>query len=217
MHSKLSEFVRQYPLKSFKRNETLIFQDDQPVEIFFIKSGFVKGYDIGSQGTEQLLWLGSEGDFVPLAWVFDAEPTVPYFFSALGDVEVYAIRRKELKDFLDQHHEALAEITRQLALRLINTFHHLNAAEKPKAEDKILYSLYFLASSFAPPADSVDKRIALPMTHQDIAGLSGLSRETASQELKKLKDIGLVHYDKYRFTIDNERLLEALGGYAYGA
>lgn len=217
MHSKLSEFVRQYPLKSFKKNETLIFQDDQPVEVYFIKSGFVKGYDIDSQGTEQLLWLGSEGDFVPLAWVFDAEPTVPYFFSALGDVEAYAIRRAELKNFLDEHHEALAEITRQLAFRLINTFHHLNAAEKAKAEEKILYSLYFLANRFAPLAEQDSRQIALPMTHQDIAGLSGLSRETASQELKKLKDIGLVHYDKYRFTIDSDRLLEALGGYSYGA
>ncbi|HEU4913924.1 MAG TPA: cyclic nucleotide-binding domain-containing protein [Candidatus Saccharimonadales bacterium] len=80
MHTRLSEFVRQYPLKSFKKNETLIFQDDQPSEIYYIKSGFVKGYDIDSQGTEQLIWLGSEGDFVPLSWVFDAEPTVPYFF-----------------------------------------------------------------------------------------------------------------------------------------
>lgn len=217
MHSKLSEFVRQYPLKSFKKNETLIFQDDQPGEVYFIKSGFVKGYDIDSQGTEQLLWLGSEGDFVPLAWVFGAEPTVPYFFSALGDVEAYAIRRTDLKNFLNEHHDALAEITQQLALRLINTFHHLNAAEKAKAEEKILYSLYFLVTRFAPLAQQHTKHIALPMTHQDIAGLSGLSRETASQELKKLKDIGLVHYDKFRFTIDSEKLLEALGAYSYGA
>ncbi len=202
MHTNLSEFVRQYPIKTFKRNETLIFQDDQPTEIYFIKSGFVKGYDIDSQGTEQLLWLGSEGDFVPLSWVFDAEPAVPYFFSALGNVEVFAIRRSALQEFLANNHEALAEITQVLALRLINTFHHLNAAEKARAEDKIIYSLYFLAQRFG----SLTKQVSLPITHQDIAGLIGLSRETVSQELKKLKDAGYIQYDKYKFVIDQEKL-----------
>lgn len=213
MLSRLSEFVRQYPIRSFQRNETLIFQDDQPVEIYFIKSGFVKGYDIDSQGTEQLLWLGSEGDFVPLTWVFDAEPTVPYFFSALGNVEAFAIRRADLKKFLRENNEALAEITEQLALRLINTYHHLNAAEKAKAEEKILYSLYFLANRFASLAGQSENQVSLPVTHQDIAGLIGLSRETASQELKKLKDIGLIHYDKFRFMIDRQKLQLALQGY----
>jgi CRP-like cAMP-binding protein len=205
--------MRQYPLKSFKKNETLIFQDDQPTDIFYIRSGFVKGYDIDSQGTEQLLWLGSEGDFVPLSWVFDAEPTVPYFFSALTDVEAYTVRRSQLREYLDQDHAALAEITQALASRLINTYHHLNAAEKAKAEEKIIYSLYFLATRFAALAKQAGHQINLPVTHQDIAGLIGLSRETASQELKKLKDAGLIHYDKYRFMIDREKLKEALQGY----
>ena len=207
----MSEFVRHYPVKSFKRNDILIFQDDQPADIYCIKSGFVKGYDIDSQGTEQLIWLGSEGDFVPLSWLFDVEPTVPYFFSALGDVEAYAIKRADLRKHLDENHAALAEITKALAVRLINTYHHLNAAEKAKAEEKIIYSLYFLGKRFGSLADTPGK-ISIPVTHQDIAGLIGLSRETASQELKKLKDAGFIHYDKYSFVIDPAKLATRLTG-----
>jgi CRP/FNR family transcriptional regulator len=210
MHTQLSEFVRHYPLKSFKKNDILIFQDDQPTEIYFIKSGFVKGYDIDSQGTEQINWLGSEGDFVPISWIFDAEKTVPYFFTALGPVEVYAIKRTELREHLNKNHESLAEITQALAVRLINTYHHLNAAEKPKAEEKIIYSLYFLARRFDALAHEVTRKVSLPVTHQDIAGLIGLSRETASQELKKLKDAGFIHYDKYQFVIDQDKLAARL-------
>ncbi|HEU4913925.1 MAG TPA: helix-turn-helix domain-containing protein [Candidatus Saccharimonadales bacterium] len=118
-----------------------------------------------------------------------------------------------MRTFLNENHEALAEITQELAVRLINTYHHLNAAEKAKAEEKIIYSLYFLANRFASLAKQAGHQISLPVTHQDIAGLIGLSRETASQELKKLKDAGLIHYDKYRFMIDREKLQEALQGY----
>jgi CRP-like cAMP-binding protein len=206
MHFSLSEFVRRYPVKTFKRNETLIFQDDQPDVVYYIKSGFVKGYDIDSQGTEQLLWLGSSGDFVPLAWIFDAEATVPYFFSALGDVSVYAIRCSELRTFLHENHGALLEVTNELAVRLSNTFHHLNAVEKTRAEEKILYGLFFLSTRFSDFARQTARQVSLPITHQDIANLIGLSRETVSQELKKLKDAGYVHYDKYQFVINQDKL-----------
>lgn len=206
MQVSLSEFVRRYPIKIFKKNETLIFQDDQPDVVYYIKSGFVKGYDIDSQGTEQLLWLGSSGDFVPLAWVFEAEATVPYFFSAIGDVEAYTIRRSELRAFLFENHAALLEVTSELAIRLTNTFHHLNAVEKAKAEERILYGLFFLSTRFSDFARQTVREVSLPLTHQDIANLIGLSRETVTQELKKLKDAGYVRYDKYQFIINQEKL-----------
>ncbi len=206
MPTNLSEFVRQHSLKTFKRNETLIFQDDKPDIIHYIKSGFVKGYDIDSQGTEQLLWLGSAGDFVPLAWLFEAEPTVPYFFSALGDVEAYQIRRSELREFLSGNPAALGEISQELAMRLASTFRHLNAVEKARAEEKILYSLFFLSRRFSDLAQQTVKQVSLPITHQDIASLIGLTRETVSQELKKLKEAGFVYYDKYQFTIHLDKL-----------
>jgi CRP/FNR family cyclic AMP-dependent transcriptional regulator len=205
----LSEFVRKYPLKSYKRHETIIFQDDQPSVIHYIKSGFVKGYDIDSQGTEQLVWLGTEGDFCPLSWVFEAEPTVPYFFSALTNVEAYTVRRSDLKDFLDSNYDALREVTETLAVRLINTFHHLNAVEKARAEEKIIYSLYFLSKRFRDSHMTDGDHVTLPLTHQEIASLIGLSRETVTQELKKMKESGLVHYDKFSFQIHPDKL-EAL-------
>lgn len=206
MQTTLSEFVRQYPLQSYKRHETIIFQGDQPTAIHYITSGYVKGYDIDSQGTEQLVWLGTSGDFCPLSWVFDAEPTVPYFFSALTNVEAHAVRRSDLRHFLDGNYEALREVTQTLAVRLINTFHHLNAVEKARAEEKIIYSLYFLAQRFRDAIGSTDEQVALPLTHQEIASLIGLSRETVTQELKRMKEAGLVHYDKYRFIIMPEKL-----------
>ncbi|HEY5668145.1 MAG TPA: Crp/Fnr family transcriptional regulator [Candidatus Saccharimonadales bacterium] len=206
MHTSLSEFVRQHSLKTYKRNETLIFQDDQPDIIYYIKSGFVKGYDIDSQGTEQLLWLGSAGDFVPLSWIFNTEPTVPYFFSALSAVEAYEIRRSDIQEFLKANGGALQEITQELAERLTSTYHHLNAAAKARAEEKILYSLYFLSRRFSDLARHTVRQVSLPITHKDIANLIGLSRETVSQELKKLKDAGYINYDKYQFTIHQDKL-----------
>lgn len=210
MPSSLSEFVRQYPLKSFRRNETIFFQDDQPATTYYIKSGFVKGYDIDSQGNEQLLFIGTVGDFFPLASVFATDPTVPYFLTAFSDVEAYAIRQSDFRRFLDDNHDALREVTNVLARRLANTYHHLNAAAKARADEKLVHGLYFLARNF----DDTQSQAGPQVTQQDIASLIGLTRETVSQELKKLKDQGLVDYNKYRFIINQEKLKARLAGEA---
>jgi CRP-like cAMP-binding protein len=142
----------------------------------YIKSGFVKGYDIDSQGTEQLIWLGASGDFFPLSMLFETEPTMPYFITALSDVETYAVRKNDIKEFLDNNHAALKEVTRSLAVRMINTFHHLNAAEKARAEEKIIYSLYFLARRFRESADHPMKEVVLPLPGKRLPKSSSASK-----------------------------------------
>jgi CRP/FNR family transcriptional regulator len=205
----LTDFVSQYPTKSYRKNETIIFQDDQPPTLFFIKSGFVKGYDIDSQGAEQLLWLGSRGDFFPIIWAFSVTPTVEYFVSAFTDVEVYAVKRAAFSEFLDGNPPALLEVTYQMAVHLNHTYSHLNFLEKTRAEEKIVHSLCYLSARFGDVANHKGREITLPITHQDIASLIGLTRETVALELKKLKDRGYIYYDKYQFIINQEKL-EAL-------
>lgn len=201
----LSDFVQKYPIQSYRKNETIIFQDDEPATLFFVKSGYIKGYDIDSQGTEQLLWIGSAGDFFPVIWAFSITPTVEYFVSAYTDAELYAVRRTDFQAFLDQNPAALQELTYQMATHLNYSYSQLNFRDKPRAEEKIVHGLRYLSERFGPLNRSV-KEIALPVTHQDIASLTGVSRETVTQELKKLKDKGFIYYDKYQFVIHQKRL-----------
>jgi CRP-like cAMP-binding protein len=202
----LSEFVRQYPVQSYRKNETIIFQDDQPATLFFIKSGFIKGYDIDSQGDEQLLWIGSPGDIFPIVWAFNITPTVEYFVTAFTDTEVYAVRRSEFNDFIANNPLALRELTQQLATHLNHTYSQLNFREKSRAEEKVIHSLNYLSQRFGGIHQRPVREISLPITHQDVASLTGVSRETVTSELKKLKDQGFIYYDKYQFIVHQKRL-----------
>jgi len=202
----LSEFVRQYPVQSYRKNETVIFQDDQPATLFFIKSGFIKGYDIDSQGAEKLLWIGSPGDFFPIVWALNITSTVEHFVSAFTDAELYTVKRSTFNEFLSQNPAALQELARKLAVDLNNTYSQLTFREKPRAEEKIVHSLRYLSERFGGTQLHSVKEISLPITHQDIASLTGVSRETVTMELKKLKDRGYIYYDKYQFIVHQKRL-----------
>lgn len=205
---RVQDFVREYPVRQFDRNQTILLKGDTPETAFAIKSGFVKGYDIDAIGNEQLVWLGAKGDVFPMAWALALHDDVDYFYSAFSDVELYAVERKALLEFLRTNHSALFEITKRLSTRLTDALRHLNAAEKAKAEEKILHTLYFLSLRFGhlEDGDETTREIMLPITHQDIANLLGLTRETVTVELKKLKDQGVIDYDKSRFIVYQDKL-----------
>jgi CRP/FNR family cyclic AMP-dependent transcriptional regulator len=212
MIMKVEDFVRDYPVRRFDRNQTVLLKGDTPETVFAIKSGFVKGYDIDAIGNEQLIWLGAKGDVFPVAWVLALQDEVDYFYSAFSDVEVYAIERQALLDFLRTSHSALFEVTKRLTTRLADALRHLNAAEKARAEEKILHTLYFLSLRFGhlENGDETRREITLPITHQDIANLLGLTRETVTVELKKLKDQHVIDYDKSRFIVHQDKLEKLL-------
>lgn len=206
----LSQFGSQFPLKKYARNETIVLQGEDLSHINIIKSGFIKCYDIDKQGTEQLVWIGSPGDFFPVLHAFELDPRAGYFVTAFTDVQLYRVPRKEFSEFLRKNPETLYEVARQLAQLLNDSVRHLNAAEKAKADEKIAHTLYFLSLRFGNPDEEDSSEIAVPVTHQDIANLLGLTRETVTVELKRLKDKGYIFYDKGRFIVYRERLAEIL-------
>lgn len=206
------EFVSKFPTAHFEKGATILLKDETPEVVYGIKSGYVKGYDIDASGAEQLVWLGAKDDFFPMVWALELTSSVQYFFSAFDDVELYKIQRPLFVDFLHKNHAALLEVTKRLAVRLGDATRHLNAAEKPKAEEKILHTLYFLSLRFGHinRTDENEREVKLPITHQDIASLLGLTRETVTTELKKLKDAGRIDYDKNRFIIYQDKIEELM-------
>lgn len=204
-------FIRKFPTARFEKGATILLKEETPEVVYGIKSGFVKGYDIDAAGSEQLIWLGAKGDFFPVVWAFSLSPNVQYFFSAFTDVVVHKVDRQAFLEFLQSNRSALFEVTKRLVARLEEVSRHLNAAEKTKAEEKIIHTLYFLSLRFGhiTNGDENEREVTLPITHQDIGSLLGLTRETVTTELKKLKDAGQIDYDKNRFVMYQDKL-EAL-------
>jgi CRP/FNR family cyclic AMP-dependent transcriptional regulator len=208
---KLDEFIQRYPLRKFDKDQLLLVQDERPRDIFYVKSGFIKGYDINIDGIEQHIWLGSKGDIIPYEWLFSAVPSTQLFYSAFTYLEVYVVNRQELLDFFEQHPDVMMHIAKDIAMKLSELTEKLTATEKPKASEKIVYMLNILAKRFGTENAEGDKsKITVPLTQQDIANLLGLTRETVATELKKLKDKDFVYYDKWQFVVHTDKLAELM-------
>lgn len=208
----LEQISSQYPVKSFDKNEIILYQGIRPDHVMVIKSGLVKGYDISSQGNEQLVWFGREHDYFPVPWAHSVTNGTLFFYEAFIDTQVYCIPQNVFISNLEKDMDTMREAIREMAGFYTDSLTRLNAVEKPKATEKILYTLSYLAQKFGKTqfGSRDHAEITLPLTHQDIANLLGLTRETIAVELKRLKDSGYIYYDKWRFTIFVDKLADIL-------
>lgn len=205
--NKISDFIRNQPSKQFAQGEILIQQDSEPEHLFAIRSGFVRVHDIAEDGSEQLTWLAKKYDILPIEWLFhNGYRNSQFFYTAHNDVEAFVVDRAAFMGQAKEDPETLLAIIEAITGKYHDLLQHVNAAQKPKARDKIIYALYFLAMRFTEEERAGMHKIELPLSHYDIASLVGTKRETASLELKKLKNEGVIDYDKHSFYINTDKL-----------
>lgn len=208
--NELASFIRNVPVRKFARGEIILHQDAELKHVYAVKQGIVKCYDISLDGTEQLIWLGVDFDLFPMAYVFDLTHRSPFFYSAFTDVEVALLDAPKLVAYLKTRPDLLFELCRTITKKYTDLHFRINATGKPKAHEKILHTLAFIADRYSQGKGPQRMEITAPLTHQDIASLVGLTRETTAITLKKLKDEGFVFYDKSGFIIYRQRIEEAL-------
>jgi CRP/FNR family cyclic AMP-dependent transcriptional regulator len=189
-------FLERHPVHRFAKHEIIVFQGEAPRSAFVVKSGIVKAYNLSTGGDEKPVAFYETDSTFPATWVFSKAGSATYYYEAFTpEVEVYAIDRAEFVKFITKRPELLyQEFERLLAEQLGNTI-RLNALQHSKARDKLIYTLHYLALTHGTPG-SQTITLKFDLTHQDLANLTGLTRETAATELNKLKKQGVIDYGK---------------------
>ncbi|HVI60683.1 MAG TPA: Crp/Fnr family transcriptional regulator [Candidatus Saccharimonadales bacterium] len=192
-------FLERHPVRSFKKQEIIIFQGEAPRAAFAVKSGTVKAYNLSVNGDEKPVAFYAPGSIFPGAWLYGKMANAIYYYEAFTpEVSLYSVDRDALVEFIKQHPDLLYQELERSVTDQLGTSMRLNALQHSRASDKLVYTLHYLALSHGTPTGSGEVEISLNLTHQDFANLTGLTRETAATELNKLKRRGVIDYDKHR-------------------
>lgn len=205
MTSKLGRF----PTKRVKKLQTFLYQGEVPRSSFVIKEGVIRIYNINSKGEENVIAFLTEKSILPTEWIFEKSPVSMYYYEALSDCVVYVIPKEKLLEIIKSNEGS--ELYGIVTAQLVSSMVHINALEQSKASDKLLYTLQHLVLSFGEQRGANLSRIKLRLTHQDIAHIMGLTRETTALELGKLKKKGVISYEKQRYLVRTDKLLHLLG------
>lgn len=206
----IGRFTKSWPVKDYSRHQIIIQPDDRLDVLYVVKTGFVRQFDISAHGDEHVLWYGRPGDIFATPRIFDPTYRNHHFFDAFSDCQLKVIKAEAFCNFIEDDTRALVQLTKYLAADRETAEMRLQALAEPKARGKILRILEFLVRRFGISKHRNQIKVRLPLTHQDMANFVGLTRETVSHELNKLRQEGVVSYHNADIRIDTVKLAEQL-------
>lgn len=203
---KLDAFFEKYTPQVFPKSAILIRAGEAPKGIFYLKKGHVRQYVITQNGEEMTLHMYKPGAFFPMSWAFNENPNL-YYFESMSEVEVLVAPKDAVLVFVKKEPDILFDLAKRVFSGLDGILTRMEQLMSGNARARLITILVISAKRFG----EVRKNgivIHLKLTHQDLASLAGLSRETVSREMMQLKEKKLIGYTASTITIYNLQNLE---------
>ncbi len=205
-----SQLFAQYQGKSFDKGTIILYQGEVPRSACIIKSGIVRVYSISARGDEQIVTYHIANEFFPSSWIFGKSPSTLFFYEAIDNCEISFVPRNELIEDSMKTPARINDLLDYFTTNYSASLMRINALQQPHAQNKLAYTLYYLCQRYGR---GTGKRLEIPLslTHQNLANLVGLTRETTTTEVNKLKKLGIINQTGQFYSVDTEKLLETIG------
>ena len=183
---KINEIKKYFTLREYPKGSMIILEEEYGDVVFLVKKGTVKITRVNDEGKEVILSLMGENDMVGEMSVIDGESRSANVL-AQENCELYAIRSEDFLRLLKENFEISFLLMGELANRIRKSDQHIEALSLSDAEHRIGVSILNLAEELGVIVKGKVTIDNLPF-QQDIANMSGTSRETVSRILKLFED-----------------------------
>ena len=184
--NKINELQKFFTLREYPKGSMIILEEEYGDVVFLVKKGTVKITRVNDEGKEVILSLMGENDIVGEMSVIDGEFRSANVL-AQENCELYAIRSEDFLQILKDNFEISFSLMGELASRIRKSDQHIEALSLSDAEHRIGVSILNLAEELGVIIKGKVTIENLPF-QQDIANMSGTSRETVSRIFKLFED-----------------------------
>lgn len=188
LHPLIAELVKSARLKHIPGGQIILYEGDMPKEAYIIKTGVVKIYDIDEQGNEKILHLVSSPAVIPFAFFSNMTNPLHWFYTALTDCDVYILPADKLIQEVKANGELSQLLTKDFSDDVHELLVRLSSLGKTNTKDKLIAALKFLVIRHATPRRSGWWRVNFAASHQLLADLCGITRESTAVAMKELSD-----------------------------
>ena len=183
---KVIDFFTGFRSKIYKPKEIILRPCIKIENIYFLKKGIVRQFCINENGIEITLHTFKPGSYFPIMLLI-AESANKYNFQALDNVEVSIASSNETLEFVRKNPDVLFDLTRRMATGLNKLLLKEESMMFENSYEKVKRFVDYINEKFGE-----DKK---KFTHEDIASWTGLTRETVSRQMDKLRKEGFIDQD----------------------
>lgn len=196
-----AEYIRQYPIKEFRKGEILLHGGEPSSVLLAVRSGFIKIVSYSNDGGVNFLWITGKYDIVPTEHLFLLARPLEFFYVALTDVSVYKVSKTDYLRDVRTNTALLTDTAIGMSTHYDDLLARISAMEQPSVKKRLLATLCHIAERFSVN-ESVDlAELGLILTHQDLAEMINSTRETTTLELQKLRHDNCIEYSRSAFTV----------------
>jgi CRP/FNR family transcriptional regulator len=175
-------------LKEVKKNEIILYEEDTSEFMYIVLFGKVIAIQTTEDGKEIMLAAHQSGEFFGEMSLIDGR-TSPATVLATENSLVAIISKKDFFSLLTDYRKVLERMLEILSSRLRDSWKRIHMLNSKNASQRI--KMLFLSLSIDKGKKTSDGVILnIKFTHQNIADMIGLTRETVTRVLDKWQKDG---------------------------
>lgn len=200
--------------KKFPRNQIICYQGDPLTSIHLVKEGYVKAYTILDSGDTRTMFILGPGDIFPIAFSLTMDWNnfnIRYFYQSLTGVNLSLLDHGQFRKMMESDPKMTSAYMAYMSASNQAIMNQLEAMKHKTAKDKILLLLPYLVDKLGTEIRPHTHKLQIKLSHQEIADLSGITRETTTALLKELEEDGVLKQKRDTWIIylsaDQENLI----------
>ncbi len=196
-------FSRETPVKKISKGEIIYHQGDRADCFYYLKKGKVKVFMISPDGLEKTLSTASSGEILGEAAFFDKMPRVSSA-CAVTNIELVTVNERKLVSLIRENPELALELLEIQATRIRQLSSQIDSMAFMRADGRI-------AQLLTQNIKNNNGKKTVNLTHEEIAGMVGVSRVTVSKILNRFKRDNILKTEYGKILILDTTALEKTG------
>ncbi len=193
----LSTVLSSGKLLRYNKGETVTSTHD-PNAVHLVLKGFIKRYNISNDGSLGVQIIYGPQDIFSLTKTFRVlrsfelyDGPENYYYTAMCDVQVYSYDLTSLLERVTAEPVLYGELFCEAGHHLKSCVNTIENISLRNSYSRVAHELLFLARQFGVKTEK-GMQITVPLTHQDIAGILGTTRETVTMAIVKLRNKDII-------------------------
>lgn len=204
----LDMFFRVRALTQYKKKESIFYQGEPCVGMYFVCTGKVKLTKATPFGREQIVRIANPGELLGEKDLFIGD-RLSVSALALEDTQICFIRKEDFFDFLRCCPSVAIHFINELSKALAEAQSWIEALTFMSGRQRLAELLLHLARDYGQ-SGSDGLLLNIQLTREDLAEMIGVSQETAIRLLSDLKRERLIKDTDHHLVILDESLLKGI-------
>jgi len=202
----LDSFFSTGAVIAFPKGKTIFSQNSAANNIYFLLSGMVKIFTTGDTDQVMIKDIVYPSNFFGENALFCSSNTNESAISINDKTEMLVIQIDEFKKLTAKHPMILTILLNEVGKKLVQKEEKLASFHFNDAKSRIVNFIKETASKVGTKV-GYETLIKHSFTQQDIANITGTSRQTVTFVMNSLKKSNIIHFDRRRILIRDLSLL----------